>query len=115
MTRSELKNRINSLRQRGITADMIADPLIRSMERISERAFKRFRADLVALHEDQKLNDDQRERGVDAARRRRDVTLKKIRPLEERFEAEVRIPLLLSLGVLRKPQSNTSKRRSKQA
>jgi hypothetical protein len=112
MTRANLKELIGMIRPSRITADMYADPLMRSMERIRERAGKRYREDLLALYSDRALTDEQRWKGLRRAQERKEVALKKLQPLEERFEVEVRIPMLLETGVLRSAPAKSSKRRA---
>jgi hypothetical protein len=109
MTRANLKELIDRIRPSRITADMYADPLMRSMERSRERAGKRYREDLLALYADRALTDDQRWRGLRKAQERRDAVLKK---LDERFEVEVEIPMLLKAGVLRSGPAKPGKRRA---
>jgi hypothetical protein len=112
MTRANLKELIDMMRPDRITADMYADPLLRSIERIRERARNRYRSDLLALHSDRTLTDEQRSNGFYKARDRREASLKKLQPLEDRFEVEVKIPLLLKTGVLRSVSPKSGKRRA---
>jgi hypothetical protein len=111
MNRANLKELIEMLRPNPIKADMYADPLMRSMERIRERARKRYHDDLLALYTDRTLTVDQRSKGFDKASARNDAALKKLRPLEDRFETEVMIPMMVRSGVLRSAPPKSGKRR----
>lgn len=112
MTREGLKELIDIMRPSRITADMIADPLVRSMRRIRERAWNRMRDDLLALYADRTLTDAQREDGFRKADLRKSTAMKKLIPLEERYEMEVTIPSMLRSGYLRRAPK-PAKRRSK--
>ena len=114
MNRAQLKDMIDLIPQDRIKADMYADPLLRSMNRIRERAWNRMREDLLALYADRTLSDAQREKGFDEADLRKTTAMKKLAPLKQRFEDEVRIPVMLQTGVLRRAPK-PAKRRAKQA
>ena len=112
MTREFLKEMLVILRPSRITPDMYANPLQRSMERIRERARGRNRSAIRALYDDLSLTDEQRRDGYYEARKRQDVALEKLRPLEDRFELEVEIPRLVRTGVLRSATPKLRKRRA---
>lgn len=112
MTRASLKKLIDVLPSPLVPADMYADPLMRSMHRIRDRAHKRLREDLLALYLDRTSTEDERRSGFDKASRRHDAALAKLRPLEERFDREVWIPHLKKSGVLRSLPAKSEKRRA---
>ena len=102
MKREHLLEMIDILRPSLIKSEMYADPLLREMNKIRQNARERKRKDLLALYNDRLLTDLQRETGLNKASDRYEKAMKKMRPLEERFEREVRIPMMVSSGILKK-------------
>ncbi|HXT01443.1 MAG TPA: hypothetical protein VN915_12255 [Elusimicrobiota bacterium] len=113
MTRAELRERIDSLKPSRIAADLYADPLMRSMARVRERAAAGYKKALLALYADRGLTDVQRTKGYCKALEIEAKMLKKLEPLEKRFQEEVYIPLMVETGVLKGAAAKSSKRRSK--
>ena len=112
MMRASLKRLIDAIPTPRIPADMYADPLLRSMHRVRDRAHNRLREDLLVLYLDKTLTDDDRRSGFDKAERRHDAGLAKLRPLEERFDREVWIPHMKISGMLRSMPVRSGKRRA---
>ena len=115
MNRAALKEMVDSLKPRRIAADLYADPLMRSMARVRERAANGYKKDLLALYADRRLTDGQRTEGTRKAFLNEEQALKKLIPLEKRFQDEVYIPLMIETGVLKPSAANPAKRRAKQA
>lgn len=111
--REFLKTMIALLRPSEIRPEMYADELRRKMEEIREKARARQRADLTALSKDLTLTEAEIRAGCDKARDRYEKSLKRLKPLEDRFEREVRIPMLIDSGVLNKRASVLLGRRSR--
>jgi hypothetical protein len=82
------------------------------MERVRERARKRYRDDLLVLYADRSLTEDQRTKGYHGAREREKAAREKLIPLEERFDREVWIPLMKSVGVLKNLTAESGRRRA---
>jgi hypothetical protein len=115
MNRADLKEKIDSMQPSRISADLYADPLMRSMARVRERAANGYKKALLALYADRRLTDVQRNEGVRKARQNEEQELKKLVPLEKRFQEEIYIPMLVQTGVLKSSPPKPAKRRTKQA
>ncbi len=102
MKREHLLEIIEMLRPWLIKPDMYANALLRKMDKVRQDARERKRKDLLALFNDRSLTDMQRGIGFNTASDRYEKAMKKMRPLEERFEREVTIPMMVSSGILKK-------------
>ena len=112
MVRKHLKDLSETMRPDVIRPEMFTNPLMRRMEAIREKARAGYRKDLLALCANRALSDDQLQDGRDAARLRYEKALAKLKPLEKRWELEVRIPMLIGSGVLKKSAEALLSRRS---
>lgn len=102
MIRERLKRMIDVTRPQAVRAEMYADPLMRRMRKIRQDANDGQHKDLLALYNDHSLTGEQLRAGCDKAQARYEKTMKKLLPLEARFEREVRIPGLINSGILKK-------------
>lgn len=102
MERENLKKLIDMTRPSAVRAEMYADPLMRRINKIRQDANDGYHNDLLALYNDHTLTEQQLRAGFDKAFARCEKTREKLVPLNERFEREVRIPSLVSSGVLKK-------------
>ena len=112
MTRAFLKKLLACAPLPQISAEMYADPFVRSLARVSERARIRYRNDMLALIADPALTDAQRVKGFHKAKRHEEAGRKKERSMRERYDREVRIPELIRTGVLRELPAKSGKRRA---
>ena len=102
MERESLKKLIDMTRPSAIRAEMYTDPLMRRINKIRQDANDGFHRDLLALYNDHDLTEEQLRARFDKANARCEKKREKLDPLYERFEREVRIPSLVSSGVLKK-------------
>mgnify|MGYP001607548980 CR=1 FL=1 len=102
MKREHLLELIEILRPSLIKPEMYVNPLLRKMNKVLQDAWERKRKDLLALYNDRSLTDMQRGIGLNNASDRYEKAMKKMRPLEDRFEREVRIPMMVNSGILKK-------------
>lgn len=113
MNRAHLKELIDLERPKRITSEMYAEPLLRDMERVKERAASGYKKSLLALYANPGLTDAQRSDGVERAHQTKDRVLEELVPLEKRYQEEIYIPLMIDAGVLKSSAARPAKRRSK--
>lgn len=111
MEREQIKKLIDLTRPKAVRAEMYSDPLMRKMHKVRQDANDGHHNDLLALYEDRSLTGAELRSGADKAWARYEKTMEKLRPLEERFEREVRIPGLIDSGLLKKSAAAPLRRR----
>lgn len=111
MEREYIRKLIEITRPKAVRAEMYADPLLRKINKVRQDANDGHHKDLLALYIDRSLTDAQLRVGSDGAQARYDKAMKKLIPLEKRFEREVTIPGLIRSGLLKKSAEAPLRRR----
>jgi hypothetical protein len=111
MEREHLKVMIEKTRPDTVRAEMYSDPLMRRMKKVNQDANDGYHEDLLALYSDRSLTEQQLRAGSAKAHARWENALKKLVPLEERFEREVRIPGIINSGLLKKSAAAALRKR----